>query len=125
MMLRSALSAARDAADAAANTAADTAADTALPLHALSAMFSLFFALAILYGLFLLFYFLLRKSYRALRRLEKPERCAPGRTDGASERGESRRRGRNTRKHARSRGSAGARSAGQEQGQRRKLKFRR
>lgn len=78
MMLRSALSAARDAADAAANTAADTAADTALPLHALSAMFSLFFALAILYGLFLLFYFLLRKSYRALRRLEKPERCARG-----------------------------------------------
>ena len=74
MMLRSALSAARDAADAAANTAADTA----LPLHALSAMFSLFFALAILYGLFLLFYFLLRKSYRALRRLEKPGRCARG-----------------------------------------------
>lgn len=73
-MLQSALSAARDAADAAANTAADTA----LPLHALSAMFSLFFALAILYGLFLLFYFLLRKSYRALRRLEKPERSARG-----------------------------------------------
>ena len=68
MMLQSALSAARNTADAVA--------DTALPLRALSAMFSLFFALAILYGLFLLFYFLLRRSYRALRRLEKLERSA-------------------------------------------------
>ncbi len=66
MMLQSALAAARDT--------ADTAADIALPLRALSTMFSLIFALAILYGLFLLFYFLLRKSYRALRRLEKLEK---------------------------------------------------
>ena len=43
------------------------------PFRVISILFSLIFALALAYGLFLAGYFLLRKSYRALRRCEKKE----------------------------------------------------
>ena len=54
----------------------NAAGDNAAPFRVLSVILSLGFALAILYGLFLFFYFLLRRSYRALRRMEKSERPA-------------------------------------------------
>ena len=48
---------------------------TITPLRVLSVLFALIPALALAYGLFLAAYYLLRKSYRALRRDELREKA--------------------------------------------------